>query len=74
MKDMNPDPMRHPRQPAGADPRDVVADLARQTERPIGEVESVYSRQLEELEAYATVFAYVPLFAKRRARDILRRH
>jgi hypothetical protein len=74
MNDMNPDPMRHPRLPAGADPRAVVADLARQTERPIEEVERVYSRQLEELEAYATVLAYVPLFAKRRARDILRRH
>jgi hypothetical protein len=54
--------------------RDVIADLARQTERPVEEVESVYSRQLTELEAYATVFAYVPLFAKRRARDILRSH
>jgi hypothetical protein len=55
-------------------PRDVIAELARQTDRPIEEVESVYARQLEEVEAYATVKAFVPVIAKRRARDILRRH
>jgi hypothetical protein len=54
-------------------PGDVIADLARQTERPIEEVEIVYARELEVLEAYASVKAFVPVFAKRRARDLLRR-
>jgi len=71
---MNPNPLRRGARAPGTDPREAIAELARQTERPIDEVASVYSRQLEELEAYATVPAYVPLFAKRRARDILRRH
>jgi hypothetical protein len=54
--------------------RDVILELARQTERPPEEVESVYSQQLDMLEAYATVKTFVPVFAKRRTREALSRH
>jgi hypothetical protein len=53
---------------------EVIAELARQTERPIEEVARVYQRQLEQLEAYATVPTFVPVFAKRLAREVLTRH
>ncbi len=54
--------------------QDVITDLARQTNRPVDEVEHVYAVQLDTLEAYATVKAFVPIFAKRRAREVLSRH
>jgi len=54
--------------------RDVIVELARQTKRPLDEVESVYEQQLDILESYATVKAFVPVFAKRRAREVLAQH
>lgn len=54
--------------------QDVIAELSLQTDRPLEEVQRVYARQLVELDAYATVKTFVPVIAKRRARDILRRH
>ncbi len=53
---------------------DVIAELARQTQRPVDEVRAVYERELNELERYATVKTYVPVLARRRARDALNRH
>jgi Protein of unknown function (DUF3562) len=58
--------------PQGA--REVIVELARQTHRPLEEVESVYEHQLDVLESYATVKAFVAVFAKRRAREELARH
>jgi hypothetical protein len=52
---------------------DVIVELARVTERPIEVVEVVYERQLSALEAYATVKVFVPVLAKRRAREVLTR-
>ena len=54
--------------------RDVIIELAHQTQRPLDEVESVYEQQLRLLESYATVKAFVPVFAKRRAREVLKRY
>jgi hypothetical protein len=51
--------------------KDVIVELARQTSKPLEEVQRVYTRQLAELDEYATVKAFVPVFAKRRTRDIL---
>lgn len=51
--------------------REVIIELAHQTQRPLDEVESVYERQLDLLESYATVKTFVPVFAKRRAREVL---
>jgi hypothetical protein len=53
--------------------RDVIIELARETQHSPEEVERVYERQLAELEAYATVKAFVPVLAKRRARETLSR-
>jgi hypothetical protein len=60
--------------PQVLDARDVILELARQTNRPVDEVESVYAQQLNVLESYATVKTFVPVFAKRRAREVLRRY
>jgi hypothetical protein len=54
--------------------KDVIVELARQTARPIEEVGLVYEQQLNQLEAYATVKIFVPVLAKRRAREALTRH
>ena len=54
--------------------REVIIELAHQTHRPLEEVESVYEQQLDLLESYATVKAFVPVFAKRRAREVLGRY
>ena len=54
--------------------REVIVELARQTQRPLHEVETVYEEQRELLESYATVKTFVPVFAKRRAREVLARH
>lgn len=52
----------------------AIAELARQTERPIEEVETVYTQQLDLLRSYATVHTYLPILAKRRARELLTSH
>ncbi len=52
----------------------AIADIARQTERPIEEVKNVYMQQLDLLHSYATVKAFVPILAKRRTREVLTRH
>ena len=54
--------------------QDVIAELVRQTDRPAEEVGKVYALQLVELDAYATVKTFIPVIAKRRARDILSHH
>jgi Protein of unknown function (DUF3562) len=54
--------------------REVIVELAQQTQRPLDEVESVYEEQRDLLESYATVKTFVPVFAKRRAREVLARH
>ena len=54
---------------------DVIHELARNTQRPVAEVKVVYERQMASLEADAKVTTYLPVLAKRRARDELnRRH
>jgi hypothetical protein len=65
--------LRQPRTKAPA-AGDVIAELARQTQRPVDEVKAVYERELNELESYATVKTYLPVLAKRRARDTLSGH
>jgi hypothetical protein len=58
-----------------ANPDDVIHELARNTHRPVEEVKIVYERQMATLQADAKVTTFLPVFAKRRARDELnRRH
>ncbi|HEX7558591.1 MAG TPA: DUF3562 domain-containing protein [Usitatibacter sp.] len=58
----------------GVGVQSAIADIARQTERPIEEVKNVYLQQLDLLHSYATVKAFVPILAKRRTREVLTRH
>ncbi len=52
---------------------DAIHDLARQTRRPVEEVRTVYEQQLAALEADAKVKTFLPILAKRRAREVLTR-
>jgi hypothetical protein len=62
-------PIRRRTQPAP----DVIHQLARETQRPVEEVRTVYERQLERLESRATVKGYVEILARRKTREALRR-
>jgi hypothetical protein len=62
-------PIRRKTEPA----RDVIHQLARETQRPVEEVRTVYERQLEGLEARASVLAFVEILAQRKTREALRR-
>ncbi len=62
-------PIRRKTEPA----RDVIHQLARETQRPVEEVRMVYERQLQGLEARASVLAYVEILAQRKTREALRR-
>jgi hypothetical protein len=65
---MHPEIRRKP-EPA----QDVIQDLARQTQRPVDEVRTVYEQQLALLEADAKVKTYLTILATRRARELLSR-
>lgn len=52
---------------------DVIAALARETNRPLAEVERVFASEFERLQLDARVTDYLVLFASRRARESLRR-
>jgi hypothetical protein len=49
----------------------VIRDLARQTGRSYEEAEAVYEREYERLESRATVKTYIPVMARRRAKEAL---
>jgi hypothetical protein len=49
----------------------VIRDLARQTGRSYEEAEAVYEREFERLESRATVTTYIPVMARRRAKEVL---
>jgi hypothetical protein len=49
-----------------------VRELAQQTNTPIEEARAVYERELAALEADARVTMYVPVLAKRHARERLK--
>lgn len=66
--------MPHPAQIKSPGTQAIITELARQTNRPVDEVEHVYAVQLDTLEAYATVKTFVPILAKRRTREVLSRH
>jgi hypothetical protein len=55
---------------------DVIHELARYTHQPVEEVKRVYEREMAALEQDAKVTTFLPVFAKRRAREELsrRRH
>ena len=53
---------------------DVVRDLAAQADCTIEEARAAYERELAELDARARVKMYVPVLAKRFARERLKRH
>ncbi len=53
--------------------REVIHQIAHETQRPVEEVRTVYERQLERLESRATVTAYVEILARRKTREALRR-
>ncbi len=62
-------------EPARARPvLDAVHRLAKQTRRPLAEVQAVYERELEALSKDATVTTYLPVIAYRQARDRLMKH
>ena len=48
----------------------VIRDLAKQTGRSYEEAEAAYGRELERLESAATVTKYIPVIARRRAKEI----
>jgi len=49
----------------------VIRDLANQTGRSYEEAEAVYEREFERLESRATVTTYIPVMARRRAKEVL---
>jgi len=51
----------------------VIGELAVQLNRTIDEVQPVYERAFRELASQARIPDYVPLFAARRTRVLLRR-
>ena len=53
---------------------DAVHRLAKQTKRPIEEVQAVYERELEALSKDAKVTTYIPVIAYRQARERLMGH
>ena len=53
--------------------REVIHQIAQETQRPVEEVRTVYERQLERLESRATVTAFVEILARRKTREALRR-
>jgi hypothetical protein len=53
---------------------DAVHRLAKQTQRPLEEVQAVYERELEALSKDATVTTYLPVIAYRQARERLMKH
>lgn len=61
--------MRRKPEPA----HEVIHQLARETQRPVEEVRTVYERQLERLESRAKVTTFVELLARRKTREQLRR-
>ena len=54
--------------------RDVVSELAQITNRSIEEARAAYERELAALEARANVTMYIPVLAKRYARERLKDH
>jgi hypothetical protein len=53
--------------------QDVIDDLAKHTHRPVEQVRVVYEQQLALLEADARVTVFLPILAKRRAKEALSR-
>jgi len=49
----------------------VIRDLATQTGRSYEEAEAAYEREFERLESAATVTTYIPVIARRRAKEVL---
>ena len=63
------------RHPAVTPPsRTVIRELAMQTGRSYEEAQAAYERELERLESGATVTTYVPVIARRRAKETLSHH
>ena len=53
--------------------QDVIQELTRRTGRPVEQVRSVYEEQLAILGSDARVTVFLPVLAKRRAHEVLRR-
>jgi hypothetical protein len=49
----------------------VIRDLAVQTGRSYEEAEAAYEREIERLESAATVTTFIPVIARRRAKELL---
>jgi hypothetical protein len=65
--------MKHAGKTSG--PHSAVArELARQTNRSIEDALAAYEKELTMLEAQARVSTYVPVLAKRKARERLLKH
>lgn len=54
--------------------RRYVELLAQEASRPFEDVDAIYSRVMDDLEKSAGVKDFVPIFAWREVRSILRRH
>ena len=53
----------------------LIRDLARQTGRSVDEARRAYEEQFAQLEADAKVHTYLPVIARKRAKEALsRRH
>ena len=59
-------------QPTNAEKK-LIDDLARQTGRSFDEAQSAYASEFEKTESEANVPTYVALFARKRAREALKR-
>jgi hypothetical protein len=51
--------------------QDIIDELARRTGRPVEVVRTVYEEQLAILASDATVTVFLPVLARRRAREVL---
>ena len=50
----------------------VIAEIARETRKPLPEVKSIYEEEFVRLRARARILEYVALFAMRHTREILK--
>jgi hypothetical protein len=49
----------------------VIRELAKQTGHSYEEAEAVYEREIERLESAAKVTTFIPVIARRRAKEVL---
>ena len=54
--------------------RSYIEAIAEETQRSVPDIASIYAYVLDELESSAEITAYLPIFAWKRVRNILKNH